>query len=211
MLCRDGKLRCFSYMQKDWFYGLKTEHLEGHHPPDVREVPTSDVLLANGGIPSGGVEGKKKGLEAGRRMFTKRPTAATSSGLGEDEEEDNVKLKKMKRRAGTAPEKKKKKSRRVAALGALSGREAQEAMDMMDREAEEVGAKVETTTAEAETTAAKDVPLEEKELAAGEEEAGVVDDDDVQKLANELQQERNTAAEDAAKVGLTPTSMKVAN
>mmetsp|Transcript_24139 Transcript_24139/g.38802 ORF Transcript_24139/g.38802 Transcript_24139/m.38802 type:complete len:414 (-) Transcript_24139:1729-2970(-) len=48
VLCRDEKLRCFSYMQQDWFFGLKAEHLEGHHPPDIREVPTSDFLLAGG-------------------------------------------------------------------------------------------------------------------------------------------------------------------
>jgi hypothetical protein len=76
-LCRDGKLRCFSHMQQDWFYGLKTEHLKGHHPPDAREIPTSDMLLANGGTPEDN-ESEPAGVEAGRKM----PKSSTLGAKG---------------------------------------------------------------------------------------------------------------------------------
>ena len=46
-LCRDGELRCFSHTQKDWFFGLKPEHLKGHRPP---EVPTAELLFQAGGV-----------------------------------------------------------------------------------------------------------------------------------------------------------------
>ena len=56
-LCRDGELRCFSHTQKDWFFGLKPEHLKGHRLP---EVPTAELLFQAGGV----IRDKRGGDEA---------------------------------------------------------------------------------------------------------------------------------------------------
>jgi hypothetical protein len=49
-LCRDGHLKCFSHMRRDWFFGFTPEHLKGHHPPDARVVPTAELLFEAGGV-----------------------------------------------------------------------------------------------------------------------------------------------------------------
>jgi hypothetical protein len=60
VLCRDGQLECFSHTQKDWFYGLTSEHLKGHHPPDVEEVPTSELLFDMGGFKAADANAPRK-------------------------------------------------------------------------------------------------------------------------------------------------------
>ena len=75
VLCRDGRLDCFSHMRKDWFFGLAPEHLAGHHPPDARLVPTAELLFQAGGVIKNGPESPEGGLpeaEAGVTRSAKK-------------------------------------------------------------------------------------------------------------------------------------------
>ena len=175
VLCRDGHLKCFSYMQKDWYYGLRADHLEGHHPPDANEIPTTAMILANGG------KAPKKQARA------VAPVGKVLQGA-------TVNPEPLLGANATKP----------ARRGPNAKSVAQDAITMMDKEAEEAGVKIEMTKEEAEL-AAKGVAMkpeskEEKEAAAaavgGDEEAAM------QQVADDLKQERDAAREDAAKVGL---------
>ena len=266
VLCRDGQLKCFSYMQQDWFYGLKTEHLEGHHPPDVREVPTSDILLANGGKPGadraasstkGG--GGGGGVKVDREIFSKSRKSTLGKDLKKDAvekssqksslshksshklshkssrkvakmgaekekvevEEEEVTLvpteseKETEKETETEKEKeteteKEKETesstaestadaatkKAAASLGKSAEAVAEDAMEMMDKEAQEVGVQVEMTAEESAAAAIQ------SDVSTTEEEAGEAPAGEVQELAAALQSERDTAKEDAAKIGL---------
>ena len=220
VLCRDGQLKCFSYMQEDWFYGLKTEHLEGHHPPDVRDIPTSDILLANGGKPTNKVEaeGGGGGLKGKRAIFSSDP-----STLGKKESDSDSKSPSSKSSSSSSS----KKSRKVGDVGSSSSSSsklssssakhehasaaalgtvaikmedadaaARDAMEMMDKDAEEVGEKVEMSAEEMVAAAAQ----HDETLKGGEEaaEATPVEGASVEAIGEALQQERDVAEKDAA-------------
>ena len=98
-LCRDGHLKCFSHMRRDWFFGFTPEHLKGHHPPDARVVPTAELLFEAGGV----IRDEKTTSAFAGEETAKSEEAGEGPGLGT---------------AKKAPKKKReRKVSRAAALG----------------------------------------------------------------------------------------------
>ena len=103
VLCRDGRLDCFSHMRKDWFFGLAPEHLAGHHPPDARLVPTAELLFQAGGVIKNSPESPEGGLpeaEAGVTQSAKK--GFKSAKKARAEKSDGKKTRKHKTPAAAA-------------------------------------------------------------------------------------------------------------
>ena len=97
VLCRDGRLDCFSHMRRDWFFGLAPEHLAGHHPPDARLVPTAELLFQAGGVIKKGPE-----AEAGVTQSAKKGFKSAKKARAEKSDGKKTRKKKTPARAAAA-------------------------------------------------------------------------------------------------------------
>ena len=101
VLCRDGRLDCFSHMRRDWFFGLAPEHLAGHHPPDARLVPTAELLFQAGGVIKNGPEGSEK-AEAGVTQSAKKGFKSAKKARAEKSDGKKTHKHKTPARAAAA-------------------------------------------------------------------------------------------------------------
>jgi len=100
VLCRDEHLSCFSHTQRNWFYGLTSEHLKVHHPPDVKDVPTSELLFNAGGGRKGLEDLLSQGRTVGKGGLKKeapRRVGDTGSSLGKKKTKSASKSRHKKR------------------------------------------------------------------------------------------------------------------